>query len=603
MSTWDRSRLKLAYCCCAALTLAAVGVVAFTTDAFRRGPADAGAEELRDPPEPPVEAAPYAARADDPDAPRLAVLVVFDQMRGDYLTRWDGLFGEGGFHRLEKEGAWFTNCHIPYAQTFTAPGHASLVTGCSPRTHGIVDNGWHRPVSGKEVDCVFDSDYKLVPQPTGKQREEVGDWPGTSPKQLRADTLGDALKGATAGRGRVVSLSLKPRSAVLMSCRAAEADACYWFFPPTGSFVTSTYYRAEPHPWVAAFNAGRPADRWFGKDWERLRPDLDYAAHSGPDDVPEEDTGWDQGRTFPHAMRGGVSAPGKSYYEAVEDSPYGNELLLELARRAIDAEKLGGGAAPDLLCLSFSANDVVGHCYGPDSQEVLDMTLRSDLIVRDLLDHLDAKVGRDRYVVAVCADHGVCPLPGVARGKGLDAGRVDTEGLYDAAEAFLAKTLSAGAPGRWLRARWGPWLYLDRRTLEANHVEQARAEEALALWYARQPGVQATYTRTRLAAGPFDGDEVGERFRRSFHPARSGDVAVVLKPYHLSGDAKTRGSTHGSPHPYDTHVPLLICGPGVRPGRRDEAVTPQAVAAVLARCLRVEPPHGADTPVPAGLFD
>src|SRR5262249_44617665 len=159
-----------------------------------------------------------------------------------------------------------------------------------------------------------------------------------------------------------------------MSCRSAEADACYWFFPPTGSFVTSTYYRAALHPWVAAFNAERPADRWFNKDWERLRTDLDYAAHSGPDDVPEEDTGWDQGRTFPHPMRGGLAAPGKSYYGAIEDSPCGNELLLEFAKRAIDAERLGGGATPDLLCLSFSANDVVGHCYGPDSQEVLDMT-------------------------------------------------------------------------------------------------------------------------------------------------------------------------------------------------------------------------------------
>jgi hypothetical protein len=607
VSSWDRSRLKLAYCCCVALALIVAGVAAFTHNPFNPAPPTAGpggpTGPEEDPVEPPVERAPYAPRRDDPDAPRLVVLVVFDQMRGDYLTRWDGLFGEGGFHRLEKDGAWFTNCHYPYSGTVTAAGHASLATGSSPRTHGIVDNFWRRPASGKGVDCVFDDDYKLLPVLHGKQREEVGDWPGTSPRQLRADTLGDALKGATGGKGRVVSLSLKARSAVLMSCRAAGADACYWFFPPMGSFVTSTYYRAELHPWVAAFNDTRPADRWFDKDWTKLRPDLDYAAHSGPDDAPGEGTGYLLGRTFPHPMRGGAKAPGQEYYEALEYSPYGNELLLEFAKRAIDAEGLGRNPVPDLLCLSFSSNDTVGHSWGPDSQEVLDITLRSDLVVKELLDYLDAKVGRGKYVVAVSADHGVCPLPDVARGKGLDAGRVSSKALLERAEAFLRETFSTGeVEWPWIRAEETWWLYLDRRTLKANGADQAKVEEALARWLCQQPGVQTAYTRTQLTAGVVDGDEIGQRVWHSFHPARSGDVAVVLKPYHLDGNDKTLGTTHGSPHPYDTHVPLLLYGPGIRAGVRDEAVTPQAVAAVLARSLRIDTPHGAEAAVPDGLL-
>jgi hypothetical protein len=598
VSSWDRSRLKVAYCVCVTLALLVVGVAAFT-----HKPSNPTAPSIGDE-DGPVERAPYAPRRDDPDAPRLAVLVVFDQMRGDYLSRWDGLFGAGGFHRLEKDGAWFTNCHYPYAGTVTASGHASLATGCLPMRHGIVDNTWPSRVSGNEIDCVLDGRYKLLPEFTGKLKEDIGDWPGASPRRLRADTLGDVLKEATGGKGRVVSLSHKARSAILMGCRAARPDACYWFFPPAGMFVTSTYYRDTLHLWVAAFNGERYADRWFGKDWTRLRPDLDYVAHSGPDDVPSEDEGWGQGRTFPHPTHGDMDEPGQYFYEAVENSPFGNELLLEFAKRAIDAEGLGRNATPDLLCLSFSSNDVVGHCYGPDSQEVLDITLRSDLIVRDLLNYLDEKVGRGRYVVAVSADHGVCPLPDVARAKGLDAGRVDAKELRQQAEAFLRDTFAAGRPpGAWVQAMWGPWVYLDRRTLEAHHAEQAAVEEALAGWFRRQPGVQAAYTRTRLTAGPLDGDEIGERVRRSFHPARSGDVAVVLKPYHLEGTAKTLGTTHGSPHPYDTHVPLLFYGPGIRAGARAEAVTPQAAAAVLARSLRIDTPHGADAPVPDGLFD
>ena len=601
MSSWDRSRLKLAYCVCVALALLVAAVAAFTHNPFNPAstvPPLVVEEEQ----EPTFERTPYAPRREDPDAPRLAVLVVFDQMRGDYLTRWDGLFGEGGFRRLKKNGAWFTNCHYPYAQTRTGPGHASLATGCLPMRHGIVDNGWPSRASGNEIDCVLDSRYKVVPEFKGQQKHDIGEWPGASPSRLWADTVGDVLKEATGGEGRVVSLSLKARSAILIGCRAAKPDACYWFFPPAGMFVTSTYYRDTLHPWVDTFNGERYADRWFDKDWTRLRTDLDYEAHSGPDDVPTEDTGWAQGRTFPHPMRGSENKLGKDFYEAIENTPYGNELLLEFAKRAIDGEGLGRRATPDLLCLSFSSNDVVGHCYGPDSQEVLDITLRSDLIVRDLLNYLDEKVGRGRYVVAVSADHGVCPLPDVARAKGLDAARVDTEEQRQQAEEFLQSTFGRSVRP-WIQAKWGPWVYLDRRTLKARNADPAEVEEALADWFRRQPGVGAAYTRTRLTAGPLDGDEIGERVRRSFHPGRSGDVAIVLKPYYLAGKPRETGTTHGSPHPYDTHVPLLFYGPGIKAGGRDEPVTPQAAAAVLAHSLRIDTPHGAYAGVPGGLLD
>jgi hypothetical protein len=526
-------------------------------------------------------------------------------MRADYLTRWEKLFGPGGFRRLQAGGAWFQNCHYPYALTVTAAGHASLATGCSPDRHGVVANTWYDRALGRSVYCAYNERYEPVPLIRGARREEVGDWPGAWPGRLLADTLGDALKQATGGQGRVVSLSLKDRAAIFLACRQSRPDACYWFFPPLGAFITSTYYRPDghPHPWVAAFNDRRPADAWFGRDWTRLRPDLDYARASGPDDEAAEDTGWGQGRTFPHPTTGGLTEPGESYYAALANSPFGNELLLGLARRAIDAERLGRRDAPDLLCLSFSCNDGIGHCWGPDSQEVLDVTLRSDRIVRALLEHLDARVGRGRYLLALTSDHGVCPLPEVARRQGRDAGRVSLDLLTDGAQAFLdARFLGEAAEAPWIEAREDLWVYLNRQVLRAHHLEPARVEEALARWLDRQPGIHKAYTRTQLTRGPLPGDPIGERVRRSFHPDRSGDVAVVLKPYHLLGSPLGTGTTHGTPHPYDTHVPLLVYGPGVRAGVRSEAVTPQAVAAILAAGLGIPPPGAAEAPVPDGLF-
>jgi hypothetical protein len=539
------------------------------------------------------------ARAAEAGRPRLAVLVVFDQMRGDYLTRWDRLFGKEGFHRLEREGAWFDQCNYPYANTVTAAGHASMLTGCGPRSHGVIGNEWYDRAAHATVSCVLVKHYERVPARDGGR----GTPPtvlGVSPERLLAPTLGDVLKHETGGRGRVVSLSLKDRSAVLPAGR--HPDACYWFDAVTGTFVTSSYYRDRPHPWVAEFNRERVADHWFGKPWTRLRPDVDYAADSGPDDAPGEASGVLQGRVFPHPMGRLARSPGMIYYQALTNSPFGNDLLLALAERAIDAEHLGGRDEPDLLCLSFSSNDLIGHCWGPDSQEVMDVTLRSDQIVRRLLEHLDARVGRGRYVLALTADHGVCPLPEHRRAQGRHAVRINPKGIAEQANSFLTRTFGGGAKARWVENVDDPypWLYLNRALLKQHGVRPSRAEEALAAWLRQQPEVEAAYTRGQLSGGPMKKDALGERVRQSFHPERSGDVAYVLKPYDLPWPQLT-GTTHGSPYGYDTHVPLLVLGPGVRHGRYTDAVTPLAIAAILARSLGVPAPARAEATVPSGI--
>jgi hypothetical protein len=407
------------------------------------------------------------------------------------------------------------------------------------------------------------------------------------------------LKRATGGRARVFGLSFKDRAAILPA--GHRADACFWL-DENGQFCTSTYYASRLPSWVADFNRGRPAARWFGRDWLHLRPDINYVRHSGPDDVEAEGKGFAQGRTFPHPMTGGLKQPGGAYYQALYNSPFGNELLLDLVKRAIDAEGLGQGDVPDLLCISFSCNDPIGHTWGPDSQEVLDVTLRSDLIVRDLLDHLDSRVGRGRYVLALSADHGVCPLPELSQAQGKDAGRHNFPLLAGEAEAFLSAHFSPlGGGARWFEyAAQPPWLYLNQKLLKEYKLDQAEVEETLAHWLLKQPGVQRVYTRTQLQGGRPAGAD--ERVWKSFRADRCGDLMIVPKPWWIFALPFTGGTNHGTPHAYDTHVPLLLYGPGIPAGPRTDPLTPQAITPILARVLGIGPPPSCEAELPPNFL-
>jgi hypothetical protein len=528
-----------------------------------------------------------------PTSLRLGVLVVFDQMRGDYLERWQTIFQEGGFRRLQTEGAWFSQAHLPYAWTSTGPGHASLATGCSPAVHGIIENDWYDRSAAEKVYCAAHDRYGRVPSlqselGAGFVREDRGDG---GPDRLLAPTIGEALKEATPGKGRVISLSHKDRAAVLMAGRGA--DGCYWLDERTGTFHTSTCYRDAVHPWVAAFNRGPSVQRWQGKVWDRLRPDLDYVVHSSPDDQDGEGTGYGQGRTFPHPFNGGGKRP-KDYYRAVLSSPMGDRLLLELARAAVEGERLGQGSAPDLLCLSFSCNDVIGHSWGPDSQEMLDSMLRADLLVKELLAYLDEHVGKDRYFLVLAGDHGICPLLSVAHKQGKPTGT--TGNIIARSEEILE---AAYGKGPWIRMMSDFNLYLNHETIKGHGLKVEEVADRLARSLEQVPSVLKGYSAAQLQGGVAAKDEIGQRVARGYYPGRSGEVAVVLKPYHLVGWS---GTNHGTPHPYDTHVAFVVYGPGIRKGKRPEPMSPLASAAILARALGVPPPTKAETGVPEGLF-
>jgi hypothetical protein len=538
----------------------------------------------------------------DPGKPTLAVLVVVDQLAGDMPIRWQKLFGKGGFERLASEGAWYQACFYPYANTMTGPGHATVATGCSPDVHGVIANDWYSDAEGK-VYCVGSERYPQVPPPLKATADKTKGPRGVSPERLLAPTLADALKEQTKKAGKVVSLSLKDRSAVLPAGRSSP-DAVYWN-DKDGRFVTSTYYRDTPHDWVKAFNAAGHADRWLNQTWDRYRPDVDYARWAGPDDVAGEANVYGMGRTFPHplSLGSGKQKGKRNYYNAVATSPMGNDLLLELTKRAIDAEKLGRRDVPDFLAVSFSSNDLVGHAFGPDSQEVLDTTLRTDVVLRDLMASLDEKVGKGRWVLALTADHGICPLPEAARPE-KGAKRVAALKL-DEVEKFLDNLYPAKdkqkSPGRWIAANVSQQLYLNRARLKARGVAAAEVSRILAAWMAAQAGVIAAYARAPIEAPAPEDDPILRCVQRSYEKGRSGDVTYVTEPYCLIGLEK--GTTHGTPHDYDRHVPLMVLGPGVVPGvRKEERVSPEAAAAVLAEALGIKPPAKAAVAAPVGLL-
>lgn len=528
--------------------------------------------------------------------PRLVVLMVFDQLRGDYPERWHAQFGEGGFKRLGKEGTWFKNCHYPYAHTITAAGHVSMVTGCSPNKHGVVGNSWYDRETKTVVTSVSSEKYRQMPEPSEIPK---GVKLGVTPEWRLQPSVADMLHRATKGRGKVVSLSIKDRAAALMAALLGGVVA--WFSDYTGGFVTSTYYRDPLPEWADRFNDEKVAQSYFGKEWTRFRPDLDYTKLSGLDEMAGEAKSVGLGRTFPHPITGGKDKLSLDYFDAMEASPYGNELLVRFAKRAIDAEKLGQDEAPDLLMVSFSSNDLLGHLFGPDSHEVLDMTLRTDALIEDFLNHLDKNIGKGKYAVVLSSDHGICPLPEVALTRGHLAGRVSPAALRRVGENFLQSTFGQ-SKRPYLEEFVAPWFYLDRRTLAELKLEQSEVEQKLADWIVKEYGpkqIQAAYTGTQLQRG-MPKDKLGASVWRSYHPDRCGDVFVITGPYFFI-TSYASGTTHGSPHAYDTHVPLYVFGPGIPGGASDEAVTPQAAAPILARFLGVDPPPGAEVGIPKYL--
>jgi len=500
--------------------------------------------------------------------PRLVVAIAVDQLRADYMDRFRPFFGRSGFNLFLQRGASFASARYEHATTSTCPGHAVMLTGSYGTVNGIVANDWYDAVAGKEVYCAADTTVRLI----GVDLE------GRSPRNLKNATVGDLLKIGTGGRSKVVTVSAKDRSAIMMGGHLA--DAAYWMVDTL--FVTSTYYRQEMPAWARELNGAGKVTGYFGKRWERLLPAAAYDM-VGPDDVAAEADEAGTGRTFPHPIGGA---------EAFDLSPFSNEVVAEFAMRAVTEEGLGRDTVPDLLGISFSANDRVGHAYGPDSHEVMDVTVRLDRTLARFFAFLDKTVGLANVVMVLTADHGVAPLPEVFANlhPGASARRFNPAVVDSAVEAALrARYGPAPAPG-WIAHHDQPQLYLNRAALRAKRVSLEDAERVAQAAIMTVPGVHEALTSSELATGRARGVRSAEVL--SFYPGRSGDIYYQMEPYILVDDEPT-GTGHGTPWAYDQQVPLLFYGSRIVPGVRRTPAAVADIAPTLSALLGLTAPGGA----------
>lgn len=522
---------------------------------------------------------------------RLVLLIVVDQFRYDYLERFGDLFVSNGLRRLQQGGASWTNANYDHMPTYTAPGHATLMTGTWPSENGIIANDWYDRETGKHVTSVSDETAKLF--------EGGTDETASSPRRLLASTLGDELRLATNGRSKVIGISLKDRAAILPAGR--HANAAYWFSSTSGRMVSSNYYFNSLPAWVTRFNEARPADKYFGARWDRLLPDeSEYERHAGADAPAWENIGNAKDtNTFPHTITGGATAPNKDFYEALAYSPYSNDLLLSFAEQAIDNENLGKDEDTDLLSISFSANDYVGHRFGPYSQEAMDMTLRVDRQIGALLDYVKERIGLQNTLVVFTADHGVAPIPEQASALNLPGGRISSaevlQAVRNAIRARYARRdeTKDSTADYVLDAFFNGNIIFNSVALKRDGINRAEIERVAGEAALTVPGITRFFTRTQLEGGSVEAgsDIVARRVLHGFNQRRSGDVIVVYAPFmYLSEGASPSPATHGSPYSYDTHVPLIMLGEALAAGRYAQAATPADIAPTLSNILRIQPP-------------
>jgi predicted AlkP superfamily pyrophosphatase or phosphodiesterase len=524
------------------------------------------------------QTAAHAAQA-PPPPPRLVVVLVIDQLRSDYLDRHREHLA-GGLRRIVDEGAVFENGAYPFLNTVTCAGHATIGTGALPFRHGMVLNAWYDRATRAATTCADDPTVKTI----SYHGLETAPY---SARRLLVPTLADRLRQQT--RGRVVSLSLKPRSAIGLAGQGA--DAIVWF-DERGGFSTSTAYTRRPVGFIERFFEQNPITADYGRTWERL---LEPTAYTGDDDVEFErpPSGWT--RTFPHRLETADGGPTGAFYMQWARSPFADEYLARMAAHAIDSLKLGRGRGTDFLAVSFSTLDMTGHGFGPGSHEVQDLVLRLDRTIGGLLEHLDKAVGNRNYVLALSSDHGVAEIPELAPGGGRQTS-ADVRAAIDGALEPLFGPPPAPEPKRGAAAPRASYLAYSAYTdlyLSDGVMERLRRDpKALAAVLAALrdlPGISHAFNGDDLvtAESREDSDPAKRAAALNYHPGRSGDLIVVPQ---VNWILSTAATTHGTLHPYDQRVPVIFFGAGVATGRYSGTATPADIAPTLAALARVPVP-------------
>ncbi len=505
-------------------------------------------------------------KSQDIERPKLVVGIVVDQMKQEYLLRYYNKFGDNGFRRLVEQGFMARNGHYNYATTSTGPGHASIYTGTTPSYHGVINNSWYSPVLHRSVYCAEDTTVTAVGGSANAGK--------ISPMNLHATTMTDELKLFTEKRSKVIALSIKDRGSALPGGR--YSDGSYWYDSGTGHFMTSTFYMDALPPWVASFNAANHVEKYLSKPWNTLLP-IDQYVESGPDDSPyEAKLGGKDAPVFPYDL---ASLPNKN--SAIRSTPFGNSILTDLALASLDAENLGQDDITDFLAVSFSSTDYVGHSFGPHAIEVQDTYLRLDKDLERLFAALDAKVGKGEYVVFLTADHGVAD----------NSKRMNDDGFL--AKNFSYRRLNT-AVTEMLKEKYGDekWMegsmVLDRKLVAEKGHDRVAMQRTIADFVNQYPGVYKAYTASDLTTHEYTKGNAN-LVQNGYHIDQSADVLVVLDPGSQGGGS--RGTSHGNSWNYDTHVPILFYGWGVKQGSSVRHIAITDIAPTVSMLLNMRMPN------------
>ena len=508
------------------------------------------------------------------EQPKLVVGIVVDQMRYDYLTRFWDRFGEDGFKKLVNEGYNFKNNHFNYVPTYTGPGHASVYTGTSPMNHGIIGNGWYDKFIHESVYCAGDDSV----EPVGTE-DDAGKM---SPHRMKTTTVSDENRLHTQMRGKTIGVSIKDRGSILPA--GHTANAAYWFHgDDEGKWITSSYYMEELPQWVKDFNDSDKVEAYL-KPWNTLY-DIETYKESGSDKNNFE--GGFRGKedaTFPYDLAELSKENGG--FDIIENSAYGNDITLEFALAAIEAEELGQDVDTDFLTLSFSSTDKIGHNFGVNSKEIQDTYLRLDKNIAQLLEELNEQVGEGNYTIFLSADHGGGDVPAYLDSVNIPAGYFESDEFREELEQFVSEEFDED---ELIESVYNNQIFFNYEVMEEAGISSSELQSKMAHYILQLDQIDKVYTRDQLSSGSFVSG-AGVAIQNGFNQKRSGDVVYVLDPATIV--YSRTGSTHGSGLMYDTHAPLIFYGNGVKKGSTTQRTEIVDIAPTLSALLGISFPSG-----------
>jgi predicted AlkP superfamily pyrophosphatase or phosphodiesterase len=502
------------------------------------------------------------------EPPKLVLAIVVDQMRYDYLERSPQLFSANGFRLLLDRGAFMTSAKFDYFPTITGPGHASILSGCGPSMHGIIGNEWFDKKTGKDLYCCADTNVTAVGTTNKSQM---------SPRNLIGATVADQMR--LHYNSKVIGMSLKDRSAILPSGK--KAHAAFWFDSKTANFITSTFYMTNLPSWVTEFNERKLPQSYVGKTWDRL---------FAPEEYMFDDAGAGEGKlfketnsAFPHLI-----SVTTTNVDGVTATPFGDEILTQFAIAAMDGEQLGQGSRPDMLTISYSSTDMCGHTFGPYSHEIQDLTFRLDRQFEKLFNHIEEKIGLDKVVIVLTADHAVAPVPEFATAMGLDGHRWDSGKFMTNLQTRLEEKFGSGKFFRTMKIPHGD-MFFNHDVLREKGIG-ASTLASFIREYALETGLfQACFTREQLLNGSAPG-WIGKAILNGYNAERGADLMLIGKPFGFPSTGKT-GTSHGTIYTYDTRVPVIFYGKPFKSGRYADEFYVTDIAATLSAGLKIlEPP-------------